>query len=245
MTTQVHLVAAGRFHDIDFARLELLKLLAEHPEMRTSVAIDYGDADRIAACDLLISYTCDMVATPEQTGALEAFLKRGGRWLALHGTNSILRFTDADLVDCPDEAPEFMSLLGTRFAAHPPIAPFKVSITNPDHSMTRGLRDFSVEDELYLSRTTAPIEVLMHTSFTGSAPEFLESEWDEPQVPVLYTRNVGKGAVLYLTLGHCRGHYDLQPVSRYWPHPQRCSWNYPIFYELLRRAIGWGAGHEA
>jgi hypothetical protein len=54
---------------------------------------------------------------------------------------------------------------------------------------------------------------------------------------------VGQGAILYLTLGHCRGHYDLQPVSAFWPHPQRCAWNYPVLYELLRRAIGWGMPH--
>lgn len=33
---QVHLIAAGKYHDIDFARLELLKLLAEIPEIRTT-----------------------------------------------------------------------------------------------------------------------------------------------------------------------------------------------------------------
>ena len=37
---KVHLIAAGKFHDIDFARLELLKLLAEHADFRTSVASD-------------------------------------------------------------------------------------------------------------------------------------------------------------------------------------------------------------
>ena len=63
---QVHLVAAGKYHDIDFARLELLKLLAEIPEIRTTVAIDYGDLDRIAACSLLITYTCDVMPTDEQ-----------------------------------------------------------------------------------------------------------------------------------------------------------------------------------
>ena len=38
-----HLVCGGRWHDIDFARVELLKLLGEMPEIRTSVAADYAD----------------------------------------------------------------------------------------------------------------------------------------------------------------------------------------------------------
>lgn len=238
---KAHLVAAGKFHDIDFARLELLKLLSEHPEIRTSVSSDYADTGSIAAADLLITYTCDLIPTQQQTEVLKGWLEQGGRWLALHGTNAILRFGDDGIVDTPDAAPEFTGLLGTRFAGHPPIAPYKVFVTRSDHEMTTGLRDFRVEDELYLTHRTGEIDVLMHTSFTGRCDEFRESEWDAPEMPVLYERKVGKGSILYLTLGHCRGHYDLRPVADFWPHPQRCAWNYPIFYELLRRGIRWGA----
>jgi type 1 glutamine amidotransferase len=242
---RAHLIASGTFHDIDFARLELLKLLAEHADIRTSVATDYADTASLAAAELLITYTCDVLPDDAQTAALAAFLDRGGRWIALHGTNSTLRFADDGVVDTPDAAPAFTRLLGTRFAGHPPIAPFKVSVTRSDHPLTAGLRDFRVEDELYLTHRTAEIDVLLHTSFTGSCPEFRDSEWDEPEVPVLYERKVGSGAVLYCTLGHCRGHYDLQPIAPFWPHPQRCAWNYPVYFELLRRAIRWGRAQSA
>lgn len=241
---KAHLIAAGKFHDIDFARLEMLKLLAEHPEIRTSVSSDYADSDRIAAADILITYTCDLVPTPDQTVMLRGFLEKGGRWLALHGTNSILRFGVDGIVDTPDEAPEFMELMGTRFAGHPPIEPFKVFVTRGDHEMTEGLRDFRIEDELYLTHRTADIDVLLHTAFTGRCDEFRDAEWNEDEVPVLYERGVGQGAILYLTLGHCRGHYDLRPIADFWPHPQRCGWNYPVFYELLRRGIRWGLAHR-
>ena len=53
---KVHLIAAGKFHDIDFARLELLKLLAEHADFRTSVASDYAATASLAHADLLITY---------------------------------------------------------------------------------------------------------------------------------------------------------------------------------------------
>lgn len=241
----VHLIAAGKFHDIDFARLELLKLLAEHPEIRTSVSSDYADIARLEAADLLITYTCDLIPDAAQTAALKAWLERGGRWFALHGTNSVLRFAADGIVDTPNENPEFMALAGTHFAGHPPIAPFKVFVTRSDHPMTTGLRDFRIEDELYISRRTAEIDVLLHTSFTGECPEFRDAQWDEAQVPVLYEHRVGHGHILYLTLGHCRGHYDLRPVSAFWPHPQRCGWNYPVFYELLRRGIRWGRPQPA
>lgn len=239
---KAHLVASGKYHDIDFARLELLKLLAENAQVRTTVSTDYADVAAISAANLLISYTCDVVPDEAQTAALRAFVAGGGRWLALHGTNALLRFAEDGVCETPDEVPGFMDLLGTQFAGHPPIAPFKVEVTRADHPMTQGLRAFRVEDELYLTRPRAEIDVLLHTSFTGTCPEFRDADWDEPQVPVLYERRVGEGAILYLTLGHCRGHYDLAPLAPFWPHPQRCAWNYPVFYELLRRGIRWGFG---
>lgn len=243
MVMRVHLVAAGKFHDIDFARLELLKLLAEHADIRTSVSSDYADLGALTAADLLITYTCDLMPRPDEAEALAAFLARGGRWLALHGTNSALEPLADGTVRTPDAAPAVTAMLGTRFAAHPAIGTFKVFVTNGDHQMTRGLRDFRIEDELYLTRRTGEIDVLLHTQFTGDCPEFEDRSWDEAEVPVLYERKVGAGAVLYLTLGHCRGHYDLMPIAGFWPHPQRCGWNYPVFYELLRRAIAWGRPH--
>ena len=51
-----HFVAAGKYHDIDYARLEILKLLAEHPEIRTTVACDYSNIDRLNECRFLVSY---------------------------------------------------------------------------------------------------------------------------------------------------------------------------------------------
>jgi type 1 glutamine amidotransferase len=244
MMTRVHLIAAGKYHDIDFARLELLKLLAERAEIRTSVASGYDDHLLIEQASLLITYTCDVIPDAAAVATLQRFLDKGGRWLALHGTNSILRFTEDGTVLTPDEAPDFMALLGTQFEGHPPIGPYKVRIDDPDHPMTRGLRDFTIVDELYLTRRTADITVLMHTEFSGGCPDFGDRAWDDPAVPVLYERTVGSGSVLYLTLGHCRGHYDLAPIRPFYPHPDRCGWNYPVFYELVRRGIAWGIGAQ-
>ena len=240
-----HFVAAGKYHDVDFARLELLKLLAEHPEIRTTVANDYSDVARIAQCRFLVTYTCDLMPTPGEAAAIRTFLEGGGRWLALHGTNSILRFTDAG-VDSPEERPDVMEMLGSQFKAHPPIgAPFRVTVNNRDHPLTRGIDDFDVIDELYLMMTLAPLEVLMQTNFTGEATGFIDAQWDDPAVPVLYLRQLGAGSVLYNTLGHCRGHYDLTELMPFWEHPERCAWNYPVYHEMLRRGIRWAMGELA
>lgn len=241
---QAHFIAAGKYHDIDFARLELLKLFAEEPRIRATVAMDYANIDRLALCDVLVTYTCDIVPGANEIAALRAFLDRGGRWLALHGTNSILRFLDNGLVDAPDDAPELMEILGSQFVAHPPIGTFTVEVLPTGDPLTAGMSDFEILDELYLSRTTAPIETLMRTRFTGEATGFTQGQWDDAEVPILYRRKYGRGEIVYCTLGHCRGHYDVAVFTPFWPHPERCGWNYPIYYEILRRCLRWAAETE-
>ncbi len=240
-TTRIdaHFVAAGKYHDIDHARLEVLKLLAEHPHIRTTVACDYADTARLDQCRFLISYTCDLMPSEVEARAIRAWLEKGGKWLALHGTNSILVFTEDGLVDAPDTRPDVMEMLGTQFKAHPPIGKFTIEVADRDHELTRGIDDFEIVDELYLSNTTADIHTLMHTRFDGEATGFVQDKWDNAVVPVLYIRDIGEGRIVYNALGHCRGHYDLPGMQDFYPHKEMCAWNYDVYYDLLRRGIGW------
>ena len=212
-----HFIAAGKYHDIDYARLEVLKLLMEHPHIRTTVAADYSGLERLDQCRFLVTYTCDLLPTKEQAQQLRSWLEAGGKWLALHGTNSILVFTESGLVDAPDDTTGLMEMLGTQFKAHPPIGPFPVEVVNKDHELTRGIDDFEIVDELYLSETTAPIDTLMQTTFEGEATGFTKEHWDKTTVPILYTRDIGKGRIVYNALGHCRGHYDLPGMADFYP----------------------------
>ncbi len=61
----------------------------------------------------------------------------------------------------------------------------------------------------------------------------------------MYLRPLGDGAVLYNTLGHCRGHYDMVPVVAYYPKIERGSWEQPAYAELLRRSLRWARGATA
>lgn len=243
-TTKVYLVAAGDFHDIDFARLELLKLLAEHESVRTEVAADYHDIEAIRESDFLITYTCNLIPTEAEQKALKSYIEGGKRWFALHGTNSILKFLDTGGVDAPEIAPTIMSVLGTQFIAHPPIQPFTVEIADPDHELVKGIQPFETDDEIYLSRIHGDLHMLLQTHYTGKAQGFIEADWsdDEPR-PVYYINKSGNGEVLYLTLGHCRGHYDMQPMVEYYPNIELGSWEKPEFYELLRRGIRYCIEH--
>ena len=248
-TVNAYMVAAGKYHDIDFARLELLKLLAEDERIRVQVAADYHDLESIGASDFLITYTCDLVPSEEEQLALRDYVASGKSWFALHGTNAILRFLDDGRVDTPEIAPVLMQTLGSQFLAHPPIQPFRVTVAAPDHELVRGIGEFETDDELYLCREHGDLRVLLKTHFTGDASSFVQgipANWaeDKPR-PVYYINQVGDGEVLYLNLGHCRGHYDMRPLMDYYPVVERGSWEREEYYELLRRGIRYCANRIA
>ena len=233
------LIAGGRFHDIDYARLEILKILAEDDRVRVRVFEDYANLDAIAKADFLITYTCDVTPKLAEQEALRAFVERGGRWYALHGTNSILRFLADGRVDSPRWAPHFMETLGSMFIAHPPIQPYRVTVADPEHALVKGVEPFEANDELYLSEYHGDLHVLLETEFGGEATGFVDKDWPQAKHPVFYLNPRGKGAVLYLTLGHCRGHYDMQPMIDFYPAPEKGSWELPVFHDLLHRGVAW------
>lgn len=240
-------VVGGVWHDFDFARLEILKLLAEDERIRTRVFEDYDSArPALESADFLITYTCNVMASVETQEVLRDFVASGRRWYALHGTNSVLRFLSPEgagygelLVNSPRWAPLFMETLGSQFIAHPPIAPYRVEVAQPDHPMVEGVEPFETTDELYLMETHGELDVLLDCEFSGEATGFVEKDWPKARHPVLYFHEVGAGQVLYLTLGHCRGHYDMPGITDFYPEVERCAWDLPVFYTLLRRGIDW------
>ena len=228
---------------MNFARLELLKLLSDDPRVRTRVFEDYENIAAIAAADILITYTCDVTPSLAAQEALRDWLAAGGRWYALHGTNSILRLLDtgpnAGLWDAPRWAPLMMDLLGSQFLSHPPIAPYRVTVADPAHPLVGGIEPFETTDELYHVERHGALHVLLETECRGPGTGFVEAANAPGVQPVCYLKAHGKGAVLYLTLGHCRGHYDLQPLAAWWPTVDRGAWELPVFHELLRRGVDW------
>jgi type 1 glutamine amidotransferase len=242
---QAYLICGGRYHDMDFARLELLKLLAEHEQVRVRVGEDYRDVEAIAAADMLNTYTCDVLPSEPQQAALGAFLGAGRRWLALHGTNSILKYLKGRGWDAPRTAPAFMAMLGSQFVAHPPIEPYRVEVSDPEHALVQGIEPFMADDELYLCEYHGALQALLHTEYRGEAPGFTEHSWPRADAPpgsrqmVMYVHPHGGGEVLYCTLGHCRGKYDMRPMIDEYSPVERGSWKLPVYHELLRRGIRW------
>ena len=251
-----YMVVGGKWHDFVSVRLELLKLVAEHEEVRVKVSTNYEDTEAIAASSFLISYTCDVRPSVSAQHAIGDWVRGGGRWMALHGTNSALDgvvVRKPTGVESPRCFPDWAQLLGSQFVAHPVIQPYLVEIADPGHWLVTGIEAFStIDDELYLSEyhNREALHPLLHTTWSGDAAGFQERDWSiatrgTDDHLVMYVKDEGNGAVLYNTLGHCRGHYDMVPVLPYYPKIERGSWDRPEYYELLRRSIRWALGATA
>ncbi len=236
----IHLICGGKNHDFDFARLELLKLLAEKQHVRVTISSDYSRQDQMHSADAMITYTCDLLPDESEQDGLQQFLREGGKWFALHGTNSCLNYNrEKKHKEAPRGARRFFEMLGSQFQAHPPIQQFTVR-KSKSHPLVKGIKPFKVSDEIYLCEFFGPYECLLETEFNGTVNGFQRSNWRKNgKVPIMYLHPWEDNEVLYLNLGHVRSQYDMQARVNLNEKPERGSWKSPTFKELLRRGIRW------
>jgi uncharacterized protein len=261
---RAHLVAGGfptgsmAGHDHDYARLRLLELLAEG-DVPASVANDFIDVEKwLSVSRLLITYVAGPYPDAAQCRAIETWLQAGGHWLALHGTSGGRAERVEGLRSRRTVKTEHHALLGSRFLTHPPICKIHVEVKNTDSPLTRGLgASFDVEDEPYFVELQDPgsTQVLLTADYGASGVSPTVGPLygsDSSLLPdgrtrvVGYTREVGKGSVAYIALGHChnpaiRAGRPADPTDTT-PLTFHGSWESSAFTTLLRNAIVWGVG---
>jgi type 1 glutamine amidotransferase len=212
----------ARNHDFDFARWKLAEALYAAGDIRTDAFNDYESVHG----DMLVSYTSQVPVTDEGCDRLRSFLEDGGRWFAIHASNSVAG------------NPHLPGIIGSKFITHPPYTHFPVSVSAPDDPLLKGIEPFEVDDEIYVIEHTEDIEVLLETRWGGEALGGRQIE--EGKRPLMYRRQVGKGAVLYLALGHCNRPFDTPRPGASQPD-RRGPWGLPVYQDLIRRGIAWAA----
>jgi type 1 glutamine amidotransferase len=249
LPVKVALVVGGRWHDVDYARSELSQLLGEHESVQYTVHSDYSDIDALTQADAVIAYTCDVRPSREESLALTQAVRGGMRLLALHATNSALDPPVAGgpkIFRTPDAMPEFSALLGNRFLAHPKISPWRVDVAQPEHPLVAGVSSFVTTDELYVMDLREDLDVILDTEFTGDCPGFeVSHSGSRARHPVLFTRTEGEGQVVYFTLGHCRGRFDVTDLGiSDTGIVDRVAWESVQYREILRRCVAWAVHGE-
>ena len=217
-----------RNHDFDFARLRLGQALYDAYGIRTDCFQDYEDSAAILGGDLLVTYTSQVALSDKACAAIRRYLEKGGRWFALHASNSVL------------QNQIMPKIMGTRFITHPPYMRFPVEIAKPDEPLLDGIAPFEIDDELYvIENVTGDLDVLLTTRWGGKA--FGGHEFEEDERILMYRRVVGDGGLLYLALGHANRPYD-KPFAHLPDQPDyRGPWDLPVFNTLIERGIAWAA----
>ncbi|MCX7795375.1 MAG: ThuA domain-containing protein [bacterium] len=144
---------------------------------------------------------------PEREKGLLEFVKSGGGgFVGIHSATDSFRGSRA-----------YIDMIGGEFLTHPPQQEFKVFIADRNHYLTIRMPDFKVYDEMYHLQSYDPtkVNVLAYTI------------WQGRQLPMVYTREYGKGRVVYLANGH-----SLEVLS------------HPDFQKLIIRSIAWTSGEE-
>jgi type 1 glutamine amidotransferase len=217
-----------RNHDFDFARLKLGQALFDAYDIRTDCFQDYEDTGAILGGDLLVSYTSQCTYSEKASAALRRYLEKGGRWFALHASNSVLA------------NPVMPKIFGTRFITHPPHQRFAVEVTKGDDPLIANIEPFHIDDELFASEdVTGDNEILLHARWGGRGIDGKIVE--EADHPMLYRRRVGEGGILYLALGHANRPYDKPFPDRPDQPDHHHAWSHPVLNELIRRGIDWAA----
>ncbi|MBL8826207.1 MAG: ThuA domain-containing protein [Planctomycetaceae bacterium] len=154
------------------------------------------------------------------------FLRNGGGLVVVHFANGAFHFSLPEAG--ASEWPEYRKIvrrvwdhkgLGEQKSGHDRFGPFTVQVTPLKHSITAGLGDFGVTDELYFRQAgDEPIEPLItaRSQVTGR---------DEP---LAWTYEYGRGRVFQTLLGHSEKTYNTFEAR-----------------EMLRRAVAWCADRPA
>ena len=138
--------------------------------------------------------------TPEQEEGLFGYVGSGKGLVGIHGTAWWIGGRAVDLI-------------GGHANWHPPGLSFTVHIEDSEHPVTRGLSDFEVEDEIYMSAWDPTIHILA------------SAQWQDKEHPMAWVKPYGEGRVFYTTLGHGPGTFEQ-----------------PGMQALLGRGVAWAGG---
>jgi type 1 glutamine amidotransferase len=174
----IGMVGERQFHNQPEHWAALAAMLRTADLSARVISDDLGDLtpSRLSQFDVVVNYSTDGDPTDEQIDALIGAVEGGLGFVGLHGASAGFR-----------QSEPYHQLIGSRFVRHPPIRPYTVEVAKPDHPITRGIPNFTVEDELYEIRTVVDdLEIL--ASAEGH--------------PMVYVRQYGKGRICYIAPGH-------------------------------------------
>ncbi|GKW14425.1 hypothetical protein PEC301937_03750 [Pectobacterium carotovorum subsp. carotovorum] len=134
--------------------------------------------------------TTETLTASQENHLLEA-IESGTGLVGWHGAGAAFR-----------SSLRYHMLLGGSFLEHPTGEgfphPYTVNITDSQHPVSEGVKNFPVASEQYYMETSPGIHVLAETTFDGNPMPWLKGQ----KSPVAWVRQWGEGRVFYHSIGH-------------------------------------------
>ncbi len=150
--------------------------------------------------------------TEEQGRAIKNFVEAGGALYALHNSSHISL-----------SSKDYRAVMGGAYIDHPALRPFKVSVVNKEHPITRGVQDFIVNDEQhFVTYDKDPKYILLQSENIDGLTDISEGKDLGAKAIAGWAYDFGKGRVVFTAVGHTL----------------HAMWQ-PEYFKLQKNAVGW------
>ena len=130
--------------------------------------------------------------TEEQGRAIKGFVEAGGALYALHNSSHISL-----------SSPDYRQVMGGAYIDHPALRPFKVSVVNKEHPITRGVQDFIVNDEQhFVTYDKDPKYILLRSENIDGLTDVSEGKDLGAKAIAGWAYDFGRGRVAFTAVGH-------------------------------------------
>jgi hypothetical protein len=231
-------LVGDRYHNPDYIRVSLDRLFKEvGVGVDYTIAYDHLSHDLLRNYDLFVCFRDGMIwpngylgpdaynyeiglengmpepksaswITEEQGTAVKDFVTAGGGFYSFHNNSHVSLSSKS-----------YREVMGGAYIGHPPLRPFLVRVVNAEHPITRGIREFMVNDEQhYVTYDKDPKYVLLESENVDG----LEYEEHGKKSVAGWAYEFGKGRVVFTAVGHTN----------------HAMW-VPAHFELQKRAVQW------
>jgi type 1 glutamine amidotransferase len=150
--------------------------------------------------------------TEEQGAAIKGFVEAGGAFYAFHNSSHISL-----------SSPHYREVMGGAYIDHPALRPFKVSVVNKQHPITRGVQDFIVNDEQhFVTYDKDPKYILLQSENIDGLTDVAEGKDLGAKATAGWAYDFGKGRVVFTAVGHT--------LHAFWQ---------PEYFKLQKNAVRW------
>lgn len=167
-------------------------LKEEEFEVKVTDTLETLEQEDLTKYDLIVpNWTQDTIKRSQLNPLLDA-VAQGTGLAGLHG----------GMADSFRMETDYQFMVGGQWVAHPGNdgITYTVKIKDPDHPLTKGMKDFQVTSEQYYLHIDPAVKVHATTRFPNAEGPY--SSNGEVDIPVVWSKKWGEGKVYYCSLGH-------------------------------------------